>query len=145
MLILNPSQVRFGQTPWPGVTSVAISREAARLVEAYGDGSPHARFVDAPEERVEVEVRQSLDSASGDSPANLAVGTEDDLAFERSWSGTDAGREAITVRAVVLADRIVLGEGGGRAPRAVRLVRLRAVSPDGADPVAIEPLDGGAA
>jgi hypothetical protein len=131
MLVLNPSQVRFGAQTWPAVLSVVIDRAAAREIVEWSDAGPHAVFADVPEQRVGVRVEMELASDGLDAPR---PGDQGELTFVTSPTAADGGRRRASIAAVVLAVRHEVS-----LRRAVRVIDLVAVSGDGStDPVVVE-------
>jgi hypothetical protein len=132
VLIIDPRAVSFGASAWDGVTSVSIARRAARSFEAYGGTGPHVVLADVPEQRVEVTVVQELLSDDMDTPV---PGWTGELSFETALNGSQAGRNRVSMQAVVMGVRYSASRKSG----SVRTVELLAVSADGAaDPVSVE-------
>lgn len=131
MLVLNPRRVVFAGTEWPGVTLVAVDREATRVAVEWGDAGPHPTFADVTEQRVGVRVVIELGDEDVGSPVPGAAGT---LSFHTSRSGSEGGRRRVSMSAVVtgVSHELSLKRG------AVRTIDLVAVSADGAaDPVTL--------
>jgi hypothetical protein len=130
MLILNPQQVSFGGSAWDGVESVVVDRLGHRLVQEWGDEGPWVVFVDVPESRVRVVLRQRLAEGALSSPKPGDSGL---LQFEAAASESDAGRVSVEIEAVVAEVRHDLSRSGG-----VRSISLWAVSSNGSvDPVSV--------
>ncbi len=131
MFFLNPGKVTFGSVVWPGVSSVAVGRGAARSVVEFGDAGPHAVLADVPAQRVVVTVVQDLLGDDLDSPVPGDAGT---LEFETAPNRGDAGRKRVTASVVVLSVSYRVAGRNGSA----RTVEFVAVSGDGVtDPVAV--------
>ncbi len=131
MLVLNPRQVKFGNTVWDDVVLVAVDRAASRVVEEWSDLGPYAAFGDVPEQRITIRVVQELarDDLDGPGPGDLA-----ELTLHTSPGWSDGGRRKLAARAMVtrVEHEVSLKRG------AVRTVTLLAISEDGAeDPVAV--------
>jgi len=131
MLALNPRRVEFAGDTWGNVSSVAISRNAETLIAEWSDAGPHVVLADVPEQRVTVEVVQSLLGEDMDEPKPGAMGT---LSFETGRSSTDASTDTVSMTAVV--ERVWYEVSVSRGSS--RRVRLLAVSADGqTDPVSV--------
>ncbi|MFG0305681.1 MAG: hypothetical protein ACF8Q5_05650 [Phycisphaerales bacterium JB040] len=131
MLALNPRRVEFGGDTWGNVSSVAISRTAETLIAEWSDAGPHMVLADVPEQRVTVEVVQSLLGEDMDEPKPGAMGT---LSFETGRSSTDSSTDTVSMTAVI--ERVWYEVSVSRG--STRRVRLLAVSADGlADPVSV--------
>lgn len=130
MLIFNPQRVSFDGQAWEGVESVAVDRLGHRLVQEWGDEGPWPVFVDVPESRVRVVLRQHLDEGALTSPSPGDSGV---MRFETAASVSDAGRVVVEIEAVVGEVRHDILRTGG-----VRSIVLWAVSSDGSvDPVSV--------
>ena len=130
MVLWNPGNVSFGGGDWEGVGSVAVDRLAHRLVQAWDDDGAAMVFADVPEQKVRVQLVQRLEEGAIVSPVPGDKGT---LAFESARSGSDAGRFAVSMEAVVAEVRHDMRRTGG-----VRSMVLWAVSSNGAtDPVTV--------
>lgn len=137
MLVLNPQTVVFGSVALEKVSVVTLERVGTRVVVEWGDGGPHVKFADVPEQRVNVRVVQEIDSATVDMPK---PGDSAILSFVASMSGADAGRKKWNGTAVVTGVSYEIGQATGRsvAPRAARTISFVLVSGDGAeDPVGV--------
>lgn len=131
MLVLNPRRVRFGAAVWEEVTAVAVDRSAEREVVEWGDLGPYTIFADVPEQRVTVKVVQEVMRGGIEAPR---PGEEGELVFFTSPAATEAGRQRVSVQAVVTDVEHELSLRGG----AVRTVTLVGVSADGVtDPVTV--------
>ncbi len=133
MLILNPQQVTFDGVDWREVESIAVDRLGHRLVQEWSDEGPWMVFVDVPEQRLRVVLRQRVDEGALSSPTPGDAGL---LRFEAARSSSDAGRVSVEMEATIGEVRHDLTRNGG-----VRSMVLWAVSVDGAtDPVTVEGL-----
>ncbi|MFT5424121.1 MAG: hypothetical protein ACI89L_001914 [Phycisphaerales bacterium] len=131
MLVLKPRQVAFDGDTWGNVSSVAISRTAETMVVEWSDDGPHVVMADVPEQRVSVELVQSLLGEDMDEPKPGRMGT---LSFETGSSSTDATTDTVSMTAVI--ERVWYEVSVSRGSS--RRVRLVAVSSDGtADPVTV--------
>lgn len=131
MLVLKPRRVEFDGETWGNVASVAISRTAESMVVEWSDNGPHVVMADVPEQRVSVEVVQSLLGEDMDGPMPGRMGT---LRFETGSSSTDASTDTVSMTAVI--ERVWYEVSVSRGSS--RRVRLVAVSGDGtADPVSV--------
>ena len=138
MLLLNPRTIRFGSSTWDNVTSIAIDREAHKLITEWNETGPHATFADVPEQRVVIRVTQELARDDIDAPH---PGDEGAIEFHTSPTSSAAGRKRITATAVLADITHQLSLKGG----AIRTARFIAISPDGTtDPVTLaDPEVGG--
>jgi len=131
MLVLKPRRVEFDGETWGNVGSVAISRTAESMVVEWSDSGPHVVLADVPEQRVSVEVVQSLLGEDMDEPRPGRTGT---LSFETGSSSTDASTDTVSMTAVI--ERVWYEVSVSRGSS--RRVRLVAVSSNGsADPVSV--------
>ncbi len=132
MLLFNPKTVRFGDSTWDGVRSVAIARRAERLVEEWSDDGPYCVLADVPEQRVSIAITQELAGEDLRAPKPGEAGA---LAFHASPAAGDAGRIRVRTHAVVTSiDYEVSHRHGAR-----RTVTLLAITHDGAlDPITID-------
>jgi len=129
MVVMRPSEVRFGSDVWEGVERVAIDRTGARVIRGWGAGGPALVFADVGSYQVRAQVWQALDRTTlgGPIPGELE-GVRIDLD-----AGTDVGRRRVRFDAVVES---VSHEVSGS--RAVRVISLIAVSGAGdEDPVQV--------
>lgn len=135
MVWLDPDRASIviaGQTiPLPGVTHVAVDRRATRLVVEHGPLGPHAAFVDAPEQRVDLALTRRIQPGE---PAHAALrpGAQGVLSFTARAATGDLGGAQVSA-AVVLASV----EHSIDAKRGFeQTIRMVGVSSDGlADPV----------
>ena len=131
MLVLNPRQVEFDGNTWGNVSSVSISRWAETLIAEWSDDGPHAVLADVPEQRVSVEVVQSLLGEDMDEPK---PGTMGSLSFETGATSTASATKTVSMTAVV--ERVWYEVSVSRGSS--RRVRLLAISSNGsADPVSV--------
>jgi hypothetical protein len=131
VLVLNPRTVTFGAATWANVSSVAIDRQAARLIEEPGDNGPYAVLVDVAEQRVRVKVVQEFTRDEMSAPA---LGDQATLQFYTAPGLSSAGSRKVSMTAAVIGveHEVSLKRG------ATRTIELSAVSSDGrTDPVAI--------
>lgn len=132
MLVLNPRRVAFAGEAWGEVVSVAVDRQAVKLVESFGDAGPHCVFVDAVEQRVTVTVVQQL--SRGEAPDVPRPGDAGTLVFAYASVGGSGRKVRVTLEAVVVG----VSHGVGLKQGAMRTVSFRGVSADGAaDPVVV--------
>jgi hypothetical protein len=131
MLILNPREVTFADTPWSNVTLIALDRKSTRLALAWSDNGPHPTFADAPEQQTLLQVVMEVDRDDINAPKPGDQGT---LTFATSPTASDASRRRVTMTALVtnVTHELSLRRGS------IRTISLIAVSSDGAaDPVAL--------
>ena len=138
MLLLNPRTFRFGTATWDNVTSIAIDREAHKLITEWNETGPHATFADVPEQRVVIRVTQELARDDIDGPR---PGDEGAIEFFTSPASSAAGRRRVTATAVLADITHQVSLKGG----ATRTATFIAISPDGAtDPITLaDPEAGG--
>ena len=130
-MALNPRQVEFDGVTWGNVSSVAISRNAQTMVAEWSDSGPHVVLADVPEQRVSVEIVQSLLGEDMDEPKPGAMGT---LSFETSATSTGVTTDTVSMTAVI--ERVWYEVSVSRGSS--RRVKLLAISSDGlADPVSV--------
>ncbi len=147
MLVLNPTNVKFGQASWTDALAITIDRGGDALAIERGDLGPHIVFADVPEQRVMIRVQRGLtrDDLAGPRPSEQA-----ELHFCTAPGASDASRRRVRATCVVTAVSHELGRaragGAGRPGEALQTITLVALSADGvADPVAIEDASDGAA
>lgn len=127
MLILEPERVRLGGVVMAGVTAVAVSEEAAGLIEEVGEGGPYGVLVDVPRRSVRVMVKRTLAESTATWPV---VGSTAELEVEWSAGGRAGVRRKLSAMLVVIGVRYDLG-----ASAAACVVEMAGVSADGAQPV----------
>lgn len=135
MLFLNPTHVTLASNELTNVTSITLSRRAARTIVDYDDAGPHPVFVDVPEQRAELVIRRTL-TRDEDAPAALA--DQADLSFITSPNNSSAQRRAIAVSIVITAIEHTITRAGG-CEQTIRAVAI-APSPT-TDPVTLTPLE----
>ena len=133
MLTINPRSVTLLGHALEGVASIATDRTAERLVVERGEGGPHATFVDAPQVRVRIVIRRTVES---DELGLFRPGDEGSLRYRAGMHGSLA-REVEASATVVVAS---VTHGAGSSARAIeQRIEVIAVSVDGAaDPVSIQ-------
>ena len=138
MMIFNPVAVEFAGAVLAGVESAAINRRAEKMVVAFGDHGPNAVFVDVPERRSGVVLRQRLTTTTAEAPG---LGTLGDLRLSATAGGADASAWTVVCRCVLVRVDHEVGAGGAaRGGGAVRVMEFVCVSADGAaDPVTVTP------
>ena len=135
MIWLNPTNVSFGSDTYSLVESVAIDRDASRLVVEHGDDGPHAVFADVPKQRVTVRIVRRVSDPSANVPSPGAMA---ELSFDTSANASLADARRITVASAVVSSvtHTLTRSDGGR-----QTIVLVAVSSDGAtDPVQNTPI-----
>lgn len=144
MLLLTPTTVRFDDLIWHDCSAIAIDREAARVIEDWGDDGPHAAFVDLPERRLRIKLTRELSRSEPGNELGAAVGRLSWLSVHTANAGSDAGRQRLRIRCVLagVSTSIIHPSGPrGAPPSARQVITFIGVSPDGgaADPVQIAP------
>lgn len=129
MIYLNPASVKLGTFDLTNVFSIALDREARRLIEEWTDLGPFENFADVPEQRVSVWIARRIlaTETSGPKP-----GESHALSF-RAADGADASSvRSVSMTVVVTAVEHTLSSSG----RATQRIRGVAVSTTGSgDPV----------
>lgn len=138
MLLLQPKSVRFGDTDWAGVRSVAIDYKSEKAIAEWSDDGPHVVFADVARQKVVIRVTQELGADDLVTPGLGEAGT---LALEsaRNASGADVSR--VDVSGVVTDVTYTLRGGASATSPGTRTITLIAVSADGTtDPVRVTPV-----
>lgn len=132
MVVLRPSQVRFGDDDWDGVVRISIDRFGMREIQEWGAVGAHLMFADVSRVRVKIRVVQEFEADDLQTPM---PGEFAELEFDVS-AGSDAGRKRVDIDAVV--ESVSYPVGGSRNERVISLV---GVSSDGVvDPVRVDDL-----
>lgn len=129
MIVMRPSEVRFGSDVWEGVERVAIDRLGTRVIREWGNGGSALVFADVGEYQVRARVWQALERTDlgGPIPGDMQI-----VRIELD-TGSDAGRRQVRFEGVVESVSHEISEF-----RAARVVSLIAVSDAGdEDPVTI--------
>ncbi len=129
MIVIRPSEVKFGSDEWTGVTRVSVDRMSSRTIDEWDDFGPHAVFVDVARQRVVVRVSQEIEGDKFEMPTLGELGE-----FEFSGSnGSDAQRIRVRIDAVVESVLNKVSDFGS-----TRVITLIGVSSDGSlDPVRV--------
>jgi hypothetical protein len=145
MLILNPTNVKFGANVWSDAISVVVDRNGEKVTLQRGDFGPHNTFVDVPEQRVVIRVTRGLarDDLASPKPSEQA-----ELVFYSATSGSDSLRKRVRATCVItsVVHEISRAKTGmsGRPGDAVQTITLVALSSDGvADPIVVEDASDG--
>lgn len=145
MLLLNPTNVKFGSNIWPDAISVVIDRSGEKVAIERGDFGPHVTFADVPEQRIVIRVARGLarDDLASPKPSEQA-----ELVFYTAPGTTDSLRKRVRATCVITSvvhevSRARTG-AAGRPGDAVQTITLVAISSDGAaDPVVVEDASDG--
>lgn len=115
----------------PAVSLVVIDRRATHLAVEHGAGGPHASFVDAPEQRVELRLVRRVQAAEPPAPL-LRPGALGVLSFRAATAASDLGGLHVSASVVVTGVEHAIDAKRGLE----QTIRMIGVSPDGsADPV----------
>jgi len=140
MLLLNPTNMKFGTNLWADVVSVVVDRGGEKVTSERGDFGPYPTFVDVPEQRVTIRVVRGLarDDLASPKPSEQA-----ELVFYSAPGASDSLRKRVRATCVItsVVHEISRARTGaaGRAGDAMQTITLIAISSDGAtDPVVVE-------
>lgn len=129
MLFLNPQRVTIGSLVLDNVQSIAVDREARRLVEEWTDLGRYAAFADVPEQRTRIRLLRALTRSEA---TPLRPGDQALLRFRVASGASAAGVRELAATVVVTAVDHTLSARQG----AVQRIEALAISPDGgADPI----------
>ena len=129
MIVLRPSDVRFGSKIWENVARVSVDRVSVSSASEWDDLGPHLVFADVVRQRAVIRVTQEIE---GDDFDGLVLGELDEFSFVGS-SGTDAGRVRVEADVVVESVLNKVSDFGSS-----RVITLVAVSSDGSvDPIRV--------
>ncbi|MDF1808921.1 MAG: hypothetical protein P1U42_04420 [Phycisphaerales bacterium] len=129
MVVLRPSEVKFGSQVWENVARVSVDRVAVSTVDGWDDFGSHLVFVDVARQRVVIRVTQEI---VGDDFDGLALSELEEFSFVGS-NGTDARR--VKVKADVVVESVLNKVSDFGSSRVITLV---AVSEDGSeDPITV--------
>jgi len=129
MVVLRPSEVKFGSKIWKNIARVSVDRVALSTVDEWDDFGSHLVFVDVARQRVVIRVTQEIEGDDFDGPA---LSEFEEFSFVGS-NGTDVGR--IRVKADVVVESVLNKVSDFGSSRVITLV---AVSEDGSeDPITV--------
>lgn len=133
MVVIRPSEVRFGSDVWDAVERVTVDRIGTRVIREESDDGGSVVFVDVPERMVRAKVWQAIDQTTLDGPL---PGEMEEVRVELG-TGADEGRRLLRFDAVVESVTHLMSGTG-----ATRVVSLIAVSGAGdEDPVSVTAQD----
>lgn len=146
-VLVGPEVVRFEGLVWEDVVLAVIDREAAGLVEEWGDEGAFAQMVDVARQRVMVKLtRRVLEPGSGASGGDdlggagvnvPELGQLGELTL-RVRAGRDfAGGRRVRVQCVCTGVKTSIGAAGDRATP-VQTIEFVAVSDGAQEPVRVD-------
>jgi hypothetical protein len=148
MVMVRPTEVRFGSVVIGRAQSVRVDRHARRVVTEWDDAGPHAAMCDVAQQETRVVVRAAVFAEDVEllDDARVRLGTQAQLRVVCKPNASDAGRRTLVVeRAVLVGVRHEVGREGGRGETsagsgavAVRELEFVGVGQSGAeDPVVV--------
>jgi hypothetical protein len=132
MLLLSPALIRFSSFAWSDAVALAVDRLPKRIIEDHSDRGPFAAFADVPEQSIHITLKRRITGDDADDPP---LGASGDLVVHSGPPANALARTRITIPCTLVSIRSELPVG----KPATRTLTFIATSPDGTDPVTIEP------